>query len=417
MTIFLHNSLCHHRTCHLHEPGDIGALHVIDVVALLAMCHALVVDIAHNLVQTRVDLGCRPGDMHGVLRHFQTGGRYTTCIHRLARRKELMMGDEEVDRLGRTTHIRHLGHAERMVVDELLGVVGIQFVLRRTWKRDVHLLFPRFAAGIERGVRELFDVRFDHVVTRRAELQHVVDFLARDAFRVVDIDRQGNIESRLRYTYIHQSVAFASIANDVCVQDGTGDFLLSINTYHTAAPAKSVTCSFTDNNGASLAPVKSLAPQSDWNWRAHFRLPETCRGRRIFVTATVRFSDGSIAKERTSFVYDSPHNVLHADWVTNLKANLLYTQPVVAEGKVFIASLDEELRGEAAVFALDAETGKQLWRHEVRNSIKNNIAYAEGTVLAQDAEGYLYALDASASGSSAPYRYRGVSGFGDTGAA
>ena len=217
---------------------------------------------------------------------------------------------------------------------------------------------------------------------------------ATSAFRVVDIDRQGNIESRLRYTYIHQSVAFASIANDVCVQDGTGDFLLSINTYHTAAPAKSVTCSFTDNNGASLALVKSLAPQSDWNWRAHFRLPETCRGRRIFVTATVRFSDGSIAKERTSFVYDSPHNVLHADWVTNLKANLLYTQPVVAEGKVFIASLDEELRGEAAVFALDAETGKQLWRHEVRNSIKNNIAYAEGTVLAQDAEGYLYALDA-----------------------
>ena len=61
---------------------------------------------------------------------------------------------------------------------------------------------------------------------------------------------------------------------------------------------------------------------------------------------------------------------------------------------MFVASLDEDLKGEGAVLALDAATGKQLWRYPVRNSVKNTIAYHEGRVFAQDAEGFLYAIDA-----------------------
>ena len=60
---------------------------------------------------------------------------------------------------------------------------------------------------------------------------------------------------------------------------------------------------------------------------------------------------------------------------------------------MYVASLDEDLKGEGAIFALDAKTGELQWRYPVRNSIKNTIAVDEGTVFAQDAEGYLYAID------------------------
>ena len=70
----------------------------------------------------------------------------------------------------------------------------------------------------------------------------------------------------------------------------------------------------------------------------------------------------------------------------NVNANLYFSSPVVAGGKVYVASLDEDLKGEGAIFALDAKTGELQWRYPVRNSIKNTIAVDEGTVFAQDAE-------------------------------
>ena len=62
----------------------------------------------------------------------------------------------------------------------------------------------------------------------------------------------------------------------------------------------------------------------------------------------------------------------------NVNANLYFSSPVVAGGKVYVASLDEDLKGEGAIFALDAKTGELQWRYPVRNSIKNTIAVDEG---------------------------------------
>ena len=70
------------------------------------------------------------------------------------------------------------------------------------------------------------------------------------------------------------------------------------------------------------------------------------------------------------------------------------TSPLVYNGKIYIASVDENLKGEAHVYALDGKTGKPVWKYPVRNSIKNTIVIDNGRVLAQDAQGYLYAIDA-----------------------
>lgn len=214
------------------------------------------------------------------------------------------------------------------------------------------------------------------------------------AFRTAYIDAKGDIETRLHYTYIDHSLQFASITNDQCTQEPSGAFVLSINAYNTTAPVTRITYSLQADNGKEIASNRPLAAQSDWNWRTSFVLPEAYRSSRIFVTAKAYCSDGSVSIGQTTFVPASSPTKEHLDWVTNLRANILYTHPVVANGKLFMATLDEDLRGEAALFALDTGTGQQLWRYPVRNSIKNTIAYAKGVVLAQDVEGYLYAIKA-----------------------
>jgi len=52
----LDDALSHHGVSYLHEAGDVGALHVVDVaVSLLAIFHAVLVDIVHDGVQTVVN--------------------------------------------------------------------------------------------------------------------------------------------------------------------------------------------------------------------------------------------------------------------------------------------------------------------------------------------------------------------------
>ena len=167
----------------------------------------------------------------------------------------------------------------------------------------------------------------------------------------------------------------------------------SVNAYSTTATVERQACTLVGEDGKTLLSLP-LTRQSDWNWSGSCRLPEAYLDRRIFVTAETRFSDGSVTKEHTSFVYHPEDTDGSVRWVANVGANILYTRPVVVDGKVFVASLDEDLKGEGAVLALDAATGKQLWRYPVRNSVKNTIAYHEGRVFAQDAEGFLYAIDA-----------------------
>ena len=216
------------------------------------------------------------------------------------------------------------------------------------------------------------------------------------AVRMIHADRDGNITSQLRYTYLNHSLQFASIANDACVVDAEGNLKMSVNAYHTVSPLVRLTYSCVSEGGKEILRNQPLKANTDWNWNAVFRLPEIYKGQRIFVTAKAEWKNGDVTAHRTSFVYQpvQTEGKPALSWVQNLGANVWFTAPVVAEEKVFMATLDEDLKGEGAIIALDAQTGKQLWRYSVRNSVKNRIAYENHTVFAQDAEGYLYAVDA-----------------------
>lgn len=240
------------------------------------------------------------------------------------------------------------------------------------------------------------------------------------AFRVMHVDPKGNFRSELRYSYLNDVLCLITPTEEQVVALPDEKILISVNTYRTRADVKEmVACLYADGNFlTSLA----LHRQTDWNWQGEMKMKPYWQRRQLELKVEVRYMNGEQAAVRRVFRYTSGEKVqiqtgsdwmtlggsaahqgkgdslckapLRLGWLKNIGANIYMCSPVVAGGKVFIASVDENLLGEGGVYALDAEKGILLWKYKVRNSIKNTIAVDNGYVLAQDAEGWLYAINA-----------------------
>ncbi len=246
---------------------------------------------------------------------------------------------------------------------------------------------------------------------------------AASAFRVLHADGAGNLRSELRYTHVAPRVALASVQDGhIAPGQAEGSISLDVNAYATAAPVQSVACELRDN-GKPVGHAVQLRQLTDFAWHAEAKLPEELRGRTLTLRATARFADGQTATcERrftaatdrgpearpagdwTNLGGNAAHTGRAADtlrlplrplWVNNLGGTVYMASPVVGGGRVFAATTDENAQGRSAVVAVDARTGETCWRFSTRASVKNSIATARGLVFAQDAWGYLYALDAA----------------------
>ena len=51
-------------------------------------------------------------------------------------------------------------------------------------------------------------------------------------------------------------------------------------------------------------------------------------------------------------------------------ANLYMSSPLIHNGKIFTASIDEDLKGKAFIYAMDGASGKIVWKYPVASSIK-----------------------------------------------
>lgn len=242
------------------------------------------------------------------------------------------------------------------------------------------------------------------------------------AFRVLHVDGKGDFTSELRYTYIDKHIRIASLADGQMPVLQSGILPLSVNVYSSVSPVKEVTYTCSVNN-KPIVKGKKLRQQTDWNWYAGIPRLSAKQGDVVTVHAVAKFGNGETAQAETSFTYQpgkqavvrfdgdwdnllgNPQHTgtvqtvlttpLTLAWTKNVGANLYMTSPLIYKGNVYVASIDEDLQGKGALFALNGQTGDILWRYPVRNSIKNTIAIDGGKVYAQDAEGYLYAVDAA----------------------
>lgn len=74
--------------------------------------------------------------------------------------------------------------------------------------------------------------------------------------------------------------------------------------------------------------------------------------------------------------------------VWRFQAGVVETSPLLAEGRVYFGSWDHR------IYALDAKTGRLGWSFATGDRVKAGVAYADGTIFAGSYDGRVYALDA-----------------------
>lgn len=196
-------------------------------------------------------------------------------------------------------------------------------------------------------------------------------------FRRIDVDPNGTVTSQLIYPYVDHVLAVAE-----CRQTDQAT-TLSVNSYHTASPVTSVTARYTVNEKTA---TQTLTPTTDWNWRT------TLPARATAIEVASRCHNG---QTRVLRALPSTDTTFTLSWSSNAGSNIYMSSPIVSQGNVYVGCVDESLSGKAGVACFDAQSGARRWLFKSRNSIKNTIAAAAGRIFAQDAEGYLYGINAT----------------------
>ncbi|GHT06273.1 phosphoesterase [Bacteroidia bacterium] len=244
------------------------------------------------------------------------------------------------------------------------------------------------------------------------------------AFRVVTMDDKSNPEFKLHYCFVEPQVVIASPAHETITPLlPSGKIPLSVNAYHSGSTVKKVSCTVSVQGNTSRHQTMDMQPLSDWNWYAEINPQPAWNGQQLLVSVTAELTNGKTVVSSSNFIYDKNFSAkinlkdnwtallgdaqhtgkstavieppLQLAWVKNIGANIFMSSPLMVDNKIIVASCDDNGKPVNGVFALDANNGNVLWKFPTRNSIKNSIAYDNGFVFAQDAEGYLYALDSN----------------------
>lgn len=244
---------------------------------------------------------------------------------------------------------------------------------------------------------------------------------ASSGFRVMNIDSKGNFTSDFHYSYMDKSMVISSIQNHQAAVGPTGTIPLTVNAYSTASPVTKMyySCVF---DGKTLLAAKPMRQRSDFTWTAEMPLPQAADGHYVTVVAEAHYANGEIGKKSASFLYESKQklpivankewtnllgNPMHIGitkdtlvaprlaWTAHVGSNIYMSAPVVSEGFVYVASLDDNETGKASLTKLSAATGEIVWKCPVGSSIRNSIAVESGLVFAQDVQGIVYAVRTS----------------------
>ena len=83
-----------------------------------------------------------------------------------------------------------------------------------------------------------------------------------------------------------------------------------------------------------------------------------------------------------------------ARWETQVASPVMHGEPVVVDGLVMVGTSDEDGKATGGVTALDAETGREVWRCGLPGSVNGRMALVAGNLVVQDSDGGVYAFRA-----------------------
>lgn len=187
------------------------------------------------------------------------------------------------------------------------------------------------------------------------------------AMREFAIDAAGNISTRMHY---------APITNHIVAHE-VGGWVRSV-IYDAASEPVSARVLLPDGKKVAMTQV------NDMMWEA--RLPEPMAGGAIY-KVEAQFNDGETVITRQQ---QEPG----LRWMTTLPCKAFFTDPVISDGHIYVAGMDNESSRDCAVFSLNAVNGQIEWACPVKNSVKGDITLMDGVIYAGDVDYNVYAIDA-----------------------
>lgn len=110
-------------------------------------------------------------------------------------------------------------------------------------------------------------------------------------------------------------------------------------------------------------------------------------------------SEGTVSTKMHYYDFTEPTvatgDIAGAKWTNDeLAGNVLFADTLVEGDSVYVATTDDDYPRECGVYSINALTGETNWFYKTNNSVKNNIVYSGGMIVAQDADGMAYCINA-----------------------
>lgn len=208
-------------------------------------------------------------------------------------------------------------------------------------------------------------------------------------FRVISIDAAGNVTnaSRSRYTNIPGvlTAVYPALHDTVSIREAREGVRVRVNVYRTISPAEKVRVKMKGSNKSI-----ELKPETDWAWSGVLASDDKPGLKEFEIEA--QFKNGTRLVGHQRFVV-SERSAATCNWVQNAGSNIFMSKPVLGDGRVYVSTIDDDNLENCFVVAYDAGSGREVWRYKTKNSVKNTMVYAEGLLLACDAQMEVYALD------------------------
>lgn len=243
-------------------------------------------------------------------------------------------------------------------------------------------------------------------------------------FREIKVDQDNNISTQLRYTFVSPRAVIVSPMNGGCFNSLDGSITVSVNAYNSFAKTSQVDYVIKAVDTNKVIFIGKLSQQTDWNWAAKFKLPGLYNNKELKLEVVSHFNGGEVAHAESIFTFspvssmglsqanewntllnNASHtgNINESDlklplslkWVANAGNNIFMSSPLIANDKIYVATIDDNTSLNASVSAFDISTGALVWQFPTFNSVKNTMAHSNGIIAVQDAACNLYAIDAN----------------------
>ncbi|MCK9627223.1 MAG: PQQ-binding-like beta-propeller repeat protein [Bacteroidales bacterium] len=193
------------------------------------------------------------------------------------------------------------------------------------------------------------------------------------SFRVISFDDKGNLSSTLKYSALDKHVTGTAFKIP-------GGIKVVASLYDTGSEVL---------NAEVLVgrEVFKITRKSEWCWGEDLSakvLSLIINGDNMKLK--VKFSDGSVIFKPITFSED-------IKWNVNLGAPQFMTSPLIAGEIVVVATTDDEKAERCAIHGIDKITGELQWSVKTQNSVRGDMAYSHGYVIACDVIGRVYCID------------------------